>query len=57
MKIGDLVMWLGKDEDNGCIGMISMVFGKLRFHYSVVWADGSFGHNLQPRELKPVDDK
>jgi rRNA processing protein Gar1 len=57
MQVGDLVMWLGKDEDNGCIGIISKVFGKLRSLYSVVWSDGTSGSNLQSCELKPVDDK
>lgn len=57
MKVGDLVMWLGKDDDHGSIGIISKVFGKYKHHYSVVWSDLTVGHRLFEEELQAVEDE
>ena len=57
MQVGDLVMWTGFDEDNGCIGMITKVY---RIHgwraFEVVWSDGTIGRDLYGSEIKAVED-
>ncbi len=57
MKVGDLVMWLGKDQWHGMIGIITRVYysGKLKY-YAVQWPDGLIGIDLYESELMAVDD-
>ena len=41
MKVGDLVMWLGKDEWHGMIGVIAKAVIKHgEWLYEVQWSDG-----------------
>jgi hypothetical protein len=51
MKVGDLVMWIGKDSDHGMIGMITDIEtpdGELvaRTTYDVMWVDGTEGFEI-----------
>jgi hypothetical protein len=57
MKIGDLVMWVGKDNDHGCIGFISeMSTIRAETYYTVMWADGTRGTSLSADDLLMVID-
>ena len=57
MKVGDLVMWTGKDEHHGCIGMIIRLFRhRSNLRYEVVWNDGTIGRHLYGCEIMAVED-
>jgi hypothetical protein len=57
MKVGDLVMWIGKDAHNGCVGVImSITTGGGWKSYNVLWGDGTRGIELYESEIKAVDD-
>ncbi len=59
MKVGDLVMWIGKDEHHGDIGMIVKVRQALAYEndtFDVQWSDGVVGKEIHPLELMAVDD-
>ena len=58
MKAGDLVMWLGKDEHHGMIGVIAKAAFNTnydRWCYSVQWSDGVYGIAIWDDEIKPND--
>ena len=62
MKAGDLVMWTGKDEHHGMMGIIvdidtpeiSLVNGTT---FDVLWADGVLGFELREYEIMAVEDE
>ena len=59
MKVGDLVMWIGKDQDHGQIGVIAKVYPNT-IHtkwYDVQWSDGVFGEEIHHLELMAVNDE
>ena len=59
MKVGDLVMWLGKDKHHGQIGVIARVH-RNTIHtkwYDVQWSDGVFGKEIHHLELMAVEDE
>tara|TARA_R110000823_G_C15790319_1_gene486067 strand:- start:223 stop:411 length:189 start_codon:yes stop_codon:yes gene_type:complete len=62
MKIGDLVMWVGTNQDYGCLGIVIGIndngeayMGK--DHYTVIWCDGLKGSLILKNELKMVIDE
>ncbi len=60
MKVGDLVMWLGRDKDHGCLGVIvevSLQEQPRHRYYSVLWYDGITGTEIAPEKLKKVDNE
>ena len=60
MKVGDLVMWTGKDEWHGMIGMVAKVTrNRMRDYclYEVQWSDGVYGIDLHESEIKAVTDE
>ena len=57
MKVGDLVMWTGFDEHNGCIGIIVRVYRIRSLRYEVVWNDGTIGRDLYAAEIRAVQDE
>jgi len=57
MQIGDLVMWIGKDEYHAMIGVIMSITASSGWKsYSVLWGDGTRGIELYESELMAVDD-
>ena len=60
MKVGDLVMWTGKDEWHGMIGVITEVLqdrSSVTKWYNVQWSDGVFGKELHHLEIMAVEDE
>ena len=60
MKIGDLVMWIGKDEHHGDIGIIIEVLqnrSSITKWYNVQWSDGVLGEEIHHLELMAVEDE
>jgi len=57
MQVGDLVMWTGFDEHNGCIGIIVRVYRIRSLRYEVVWNDGTIGRDLYGAEIMAVEDE
>ena len=60
MKVGDLVMWTGKDEWHGMIGVITEVLqdrSSVTKWYNVQWSDGVHGFELKPEEIMAVKDE
>ena len=61
MKIGDLVMWIGRDSDHGLIGVVSNISNPElntfnQTTYDVLWADGTKGIELIDCEIMALDD-
>jgi hypothetical protein len=59
MKVGDLVMWIGKDEHHGDIGVIVKVHQAMVYYegaYTVQWSDGVVGKEIHPLELMALDN-
>ena len=58
MKVGDLVMWIGKDSDHGQIGVIAKVYTDelMNDWYNVQWSDGVLGKEIHSLELMALDD-
>jgi hypothetical protein len=57
MNVGDLVMWMGLDEDNGCLGIITERYMKRGgTFYTVIWQDGDRGVEIEQKLLLRVDD-
>ena len=58
MKIGDLVMWIGRDSDHGLIGVVSDISNPdgILTTYDVLWADGTKGIELIDCEIMALDD-
>jgi hypothetical protein len=54
MKVGDLVMWIGKDSDHGMIGVIVKAHTTQRF--DVLWSDDAFGKEIHYLSLMALDD-
>jgi hypothetical protein len=59
LKIGDLVMWTGKDEFHGMIGMITKAYMRTHYGdwYDVMWSDSTFGRELHGEEIMAVEDE
>ena len=60
MKVGDLVMWTGKDEWHGMIGVIAKVRLSTRLDkwvYEVQWSDGVYGVALMEGEIMAMEDE
>ncbi len=58
MKIGDLVMWTGKDEWHGVIGVVTKVPNdNSAWGFDVLWADGTHGKDLWDSEIMAVEDE
>ena len=60
MKVGDLVMWLGKDEHHGMIGVIAKAALNTnydRWIFQVQWSDGVYGIALFDDEIMAVKDE
>jgi hypothetical protein len=57
MKVGDIVMWLGHDEEHGCLGVIMIIRndGDEQF-FTVFWHDGTIGNGLNKQALGLVSD-
>ena len=62
MRVGDLVMWIGKDSDHGAIGMIAYCYSDDNDHpacifwFDVMWGDGTLGTELHHTELMVLDN-
>ena len=59
MQVGDLVMWLGKDEWHGMMGVIAKAALNTnldKWVYSVQWSDGVYGIALYEDEIMAVED-
>ena len=61
MKVGDLVIWIGKDSDHGLIGIIAAITSPEhslynRTTYDVQWADGTDGLQIYDTELMVLDN-
>jgi hypothetical protein len=59
MKVGDLVMWLGKDEWHGMMGVIAKAAFNTnldKWVYAVQWSDGVYGIALYEDEIMAVED-
>ena len=59
MQVGDLVMWLGKDEHHGMMGVIAKVAFNTnydRWCYTVQWSDGVYGIAIWDDEIMAVED-
>ena len=59
MQVGDLVMWIGKDEHHGDIGVIVKVyqaFAEYNDAFDVQWSDGVLGKEIHYLELMAVKD-
>jgi hypothetical protein len=57
MKIGDLVMWTGKDEHHAMIGVLTSITASDGWKsYNVLWADGTRGIELYESEIMAVVD-
>ena len=57
MKVGDLVMWKGKDEHHAMIGVIVSITASSGWKsYNVLWGDGTQGIELYESELMAVED-
>jgi len=60
MKVGDLVMWLGKDEHHGMMGVIAKAVLNTRLDkwvYEVQWGDGVRSNlGLLAGEIMAVED-
>ncbi len=59
MSVGDLVMWIGKDEHHGQIGVIVKVHQAMAYieaAFDVQWSDGVVGKEIHPLELMAVED-
>jgi hypothetical protein len=61
MKIGDLVMWIGRDSDHGLIGVVSNISNPElntfnQTTYDVLWADGTKGIELIDCEIMALDN-
>jgi hypothetical protein len=59
MKVGDLVMWIGKDEHHGDIGVIVKVYQALAYEndaFDVQWSDGVLGKEIHYLDLMALDD-
>ena len=57
MKVGDLVMWIGTDQDHGMIGVITKVSPNARvLYYNVLWGDGTHARKLYEEEIMAVKD-
>ena len=58
MNVGDLVMWIGTDQDHGCLGIVMGVNEDILIenHYSVMWYDGTKGTMIFENELRKVED-
>ena len=61
MKKGDLVMWIGRDNDHGMVGIVKDVTSPElntfnQTTYDVLWADGTEGIELIDCELMALDD-
>ena len=61
MKVGDLVMWIGRDSDHGLIGVVLdtnnpelNTFNQTT--YDVLWSDGTKGFELIDYEIMALDD-
>ena len=58
MQVGDLVMWIGLDNDHGCLGMITEhYFTKGTPFYTVMWHDGTRGTTIRLDEIMAVEDE
>ena len=61
MQVGDLVMWTGKDQWHGMIGIITAVISGERAVeqrvYDIQWSDGVHGFELKPCEIMAVNDE
>ena len=62
MKIGDLVMWVGTNQDYGCLGIVMGINDNGGTHmgkdyYTVIWSDGLKGTLILKSELKKVIDE
>ena len=60
MNIGDLVMWIGKDEHHGDIGIIIKVLQNRKSvtkWYNVHWSDGVLGEEIHYLQLMAVEDE
>ena len=59
MKVGDLVMWIGKDEHHGDMGIITEVIQdrqSVTKWYNVQWSDGILGREIHYLDLIALDD-
>ena len=57
MKVGDLVMWIGKDSDHGAIGVIAKApKDHSDWGFEVVWSDQTVGEDLWGLDLMALDD-
>lgn len=61
MKVGDLVMWIGRDSDHGLIGVVSNISNPElntfnQTTYDVLWADGTKGIELIDCEIMALDN-
>jgi len=56
MKVGDLVMWIGKDSDHGAIGVIAKVYHNMIHLFDVHWSDGGTGKEVHYLDLMALDD-
>ena len=57
MKVGDLVMWAGKDQSHGMIGVITGTNwnnNTRTWSCDVQWSDGVHGFELKPCEIMAV---
>ena len=59
LKVGDLVMWTGKDQWHGMIGIITAVITNCvnTLLYDIQWSDGVHGFELKPCEIMAVQDE
>ena len=58
MQVGDLVMWLGKDEWHGMIGVITKIRNNVKvMYYDVLWGDGTQAKKLYEDEIMAVEDE
>ena len=58
MKVGDLVIWIGKDSDHGAIGVITKVCTDKPTNdwYNVQWSDGVLGTEIHYIDLMALDN-
>ena len=58
MKVGDLVMWIGKDSDHGAIGVITKICTDMPMDnwYSIQWSDGVLASEIHYLDIMALDD-
>ena len=57
MQVGDLVMWTGKDQWHGMIGVITKIRANVNvLYYDVLWGDGTQAIKLYEEEIMAVKD-